>query len=299
MKNIKKILEVTKKNLKGLLKNYISLIKSGEVDKAKQINDMILYFRQVEGYLDNIYNGNLTLQNSKHKKYNKETIKPKKFKKLRKLKVKSRWSRTKPNKNSAKKVKEKLINSKQVSKPKTKRKETRMVKDLEDKIIPSKSEEHISILKWDSYRLNDISEFINDKPPEERIGFIAGFKDDGQNSFIPGKIFDLDLAVTTPVGATPKSESISNILNYLNETGHVLNGIVHRHYGNGPSATYPSSVDLVTLQNLQLYSPVVSIIFSEDNYFRFVSGKMKIENRIYGNGIKKVGDNNEKVYCFC
>jgi hypothetical protein len=320
--NLKELISDTRIYRDKSLKSYRDCIKMGNLKMASMVHKKNIYYCQVEDNLK--ISKRFKEERTKERKYNKERVKKNNEKTLKlnnKLKNNEKKIRTlnkklknaeikhideiKQIKSSAKKKEQMIqkqlkdefkINEKRLKDRITSQYYKKLDKEIES--IQQRTLKDTIVINWDSYILENVKNYVNSAPPEEKIGYIAGFKDKQFNFYTPTGIFDLELLVSTPVGATPEPSSISETLNELGNSGHVLNAIVHRHYGYGPGATYPSSVDMGTLQSLEACYPAVSIIFSEDNYFRIVHGKKKIENRFYGNSLKRVGDRDEEVFSF-
>jgi len=137
------------------------------------------------------------------------------------------------------------------------------------------------------------------RPPEQVVGYITGYLDPASSIRIPFEIIDLHLQNTTMFSAMPALTAISDALNVLESKSHPLLAIVHSHYGTGPMAIHPSSVDLSTVKTLEQAYGAIGIIFDETGtYFRCFSAEQDFVVKIVGKGIKEVDGFDGDVFRF-
>jgi hypothetical protein len=139
-----------------------------------------------------------------------------------------------------------------------------------------------SLFLQDSYqRLN--------RGPEEHLFFVSGLR--------VGKLLTLDHICEFKVESASRvhargdiSSSHLTLIN-LDNLGHRLHALFHKHPGKGIGATFPSSTDIQTQERMERGGyPVIGAVFSEDGYIRFFSAKRQFMVNIYGKGVNRVDD---------
>jgi hypothetical protein len=139
-----------------------------------------------------------------------------------------------------------------------------------------------SMFLYDSYqRLN--------RGPEEHLFFVTGLR--------LGKLLTLDHICEFKVESASRvhargdiSSSHLTLIN-LDNLGHRLHALFHKHPGKGIGATFPSSTDIQTQERMERGGyPVIGAVFSEDGYIRFFSANRQFMVNIYGKGVNCVDD---------
>jgi hypothetical protein len=121
-----------------------------------------------------------------------------------------------------------------------------------------------------------------------------------------GNLFTLDyicefkVASASRVHADGDTRSTHITLINLDNVGHQVHGLFHKHPGTGALVTMPSGIDRETQRRMERGGyPIIGAIFSEDGFVRFFAVDRGFEIRVYGKGVSHVEDNIFKIDEIC
>lgn len=121
----------------------------------------------------------------------------------------------------------------------------------------------------------------------ESIHAVTGIRE-GNTAFLT-EIVPLAMSKQSAATVEVDSRSLSETLQELQESGHVLWAIFHSHRMKGPPQ--PSSVDIQLQRKLEAGGyKAIQAIWSDDGYIRFFSAERKFEVNVYGKGVEQVED---------
>jgi hypothetical protein len=119
----------------------------------------------------------------------------------------------------------------------------------------------------------------------ERLHLVTGVKVHGGTRTLD-HLVRVALSKESEVGAVAEPLSLRRALLDMDEYGHSLHGLFHRHPGTGRSATRPSPIDLQTHERYERRYPVVGAILVKDGWVRFF-GHRPFTISLYGKGVIK------------
>ena len=106
--------------------------------------------------------------------------------------------------------------------------------------------------------------------PDEEIAYVTGVKLGTLR--VLSRIVPLGLAQQSPVYALSDRASTADALLSMLHDGNILHVMSHSHPGGGPSATFPSSIDLNYLRRVQRSgAQVIGLIVTRDGCVRAFS----------------------------
>jgi len=123
----------------------------------------------------------------------------------------------------------------------------------------------------------------------EALHYVTGIQ--FGNTFTLDKMVTFEMNRQTVGSARGDINSTHKVLIEMDEYGHKLHAYFHSHPGQGPAATFPSSIDLDYQARLEKGGyAAIGGIFSRDGYFRVFSLNNPFRISVYGKGVERIDD---------
>jgi hypothetical protein len=135
-----------------------------------------------------------------------------------------------------------------------------------------------------------VHKFLSDDKVNEKYCWGTGVINRTEKLIIPTEILTPKMSEQSPVFVRGDIYSIIDTLSYLEKFGHTLVIQCHKHPGDSPDSTFPSSIDLKTHKAMESFYPVIGLIFSNNGYLRFFSAEKGFVVEIYGKGVRQIED---------